>query len=127
MVNLIDTEVLRVMPDGQFIWADNADDMIRNGDFSQSPALPHILRALRLNAELQAENEALLAANKDCLLHFNTLKADYDKAMKPLTDEEIDAIGAEQWLQPIHAAERAFARAIEAAHGIKEHDDDRST
>jgi hypothetical protein len=40
---------------------------------------------------------------------------------KPLTDEEIDAVTVEQWGEmkgyPL-AAHRAFARAIERAHGI---------
>ena len=45
-------EVLRVTPEGKFIWAEDADEMIETGDFSASPAMPHILRALRLNAEL---------------------------------------------------------------------------
>jgi hypothetical protein len=40
-------EVLRVTPDGQFIWNPDADRMIEEGDFSSSPAMPHILRALR--------------------------------------------------------------------------------
>ena len=43
---------------------------------------------------------------------------------KPLTDEEIDAVTDLQWAKgvnkPIYAAHRAYARAIEAAHGIKE-------
>ena len=43
---------------------------------------------------------------------------------KPLTDEEIDAVTDSQWAKgvnkPIYAAHRAYARAIEAAHGIKE-------
>ena len=41
------TEVLRVTPEGEFIWHEDADRMIEEGDFSQSPALPHIIRALR--------------------------------------------------------------------------------
>jgi hypothetical protein len=40
-------EVLRVTADGQFVWNPDADRMIEEGDFSFSPALPHILRALR--------------------------------------------------------------------------------
>ena len=40
-------EVLRVTPDGQFIWNPDADRMIEEGDYSASPAMPHILRALR--------------------------------------------------------------------------------
>jgi hypothetical protein len=40
-------EVLRVTADGQFVWNPDADRMIEEGDFSSSPALPHILRALR--------------------------------------------------------------------------------
>ena len=42
---------------------------------------------------------------------------------KPLTDEQIDAVTDVQWAannnKPVYAAHRAFARAIEAAHGIK--------
>ena len=41
------TEVLRVTLKGEFIWHPDADNLIAEGDFSQSPALPHILRALR--------------------------------------------------------------------------------
>ena len=43
---------------------------------------------------------------------------------KPLTDEEIDRVTDQQWAQnnhkPIYAAHRAYARAIERAHGIGE-------
>lgn len=43
---------------------------------------------------------------------------------KPLTDEEIDKVTDAQWGQnnnkPIYAAHRAYARAIERAHGIGE-------
>lgn len=43
---------------------------------------------------------------------------------KPLTDEEIDRVTDQQWARnnhsPIYAAHRAYARAIERAHGIKE-------
>lgn len=41
------TEVLRVTPEGEFIWHPDADKLLVEGDFSQSPALPHILKALR--------------------------------------------------------------------------------
>ena len=41
------TEVLRVTPEGDFIWHPDADKLLAEGDFSQSPALPHILKALR--------------------------------------------------------------------------------
>lgn len=40
-------EILRVTPEGQFIWHPEAESMIEEGDFSHSPALPHICRALR--------------------------------------------------------------------------------
>jgi DNA repair ATPase RecN len=43
---------------------------------------------------------------------------------QPLTDEEIDRVTDQQWAQnnhkPIYAAHRAYARAIEKAHGIGE-------
>jgi hypothetical protein len=41
---------------------------------------------------------------------------------KPLTDEEIDRVTDQQWAKnnhsPIYAAHRAYARAVERAHGI---------
>jgi len=44
------------------------------------------------------------------------------KPRRPLTDEEIDEITDAQWdrlnNKPIYAAHRAYARAIERAHGI---------
>lgn len=46
-ITLMDREVLRVTADGQFVWHPDADRMIEEGDFSHSPALPFILRALR--------------------------------------------------------------------------------
>lgn len=91
-VRLGANEVLRVTKDGQFIWHEDADRMIEEGDFSFSPAMPHILKALR-------------------------------KQRKPLTDEEI----MDNWLKVMWAVGDRnklpipeFARAIEAAHGIKE-------
>ena len=41
------SEVLRVTSEGQFIWHEDADRMIEEGDFSHSPAMPYILKALR--------------------------------------------------------------------------------
>ena len=56
-------EALRVTADGEFIWHPEADAMIEDGDFTSSPAMRHILRALRkaiaapdLQAELDATN-----------------------------------------------------------------------
>ena len=46
-VTLMDREVLRVTADGQFVWHPDADRMIEEGDFSHSPVMPFILRALR--------------------------------------------------------------------------------
>jgi hypothetical protein len=46
-------EVLRVTKDGQFIWHEDADRMIEEGDFSSSPAMPHILKALRKQRQWQ--------------------------------------------------------------------------
>jgi hypothetical protein len=62
-VNLGINEALRVTADGEFIWHPEADAMIEEGDFTSSPAMRHILRALRkaiaapdLQAELDATN-----------------------------------------------------------------------
>jgi hypothetical protein len=46
-VNLGTNEALRVTADGEFIWHPEADAMIEEGDFTSSPAMRHILRALR--------------------------------------------------------------------------------
>ncbi len=46
-------EVLRVTAEGEFIWNENADEMIASGDYSQYPALRHVLKALRQNERLQ--------------------------------------------------------------------------
>jgi hypothetical protein len=62
-VTLGTNEALRVTADGEFIWHPEADAMIAEGDFTSSPAMRHILRALRkalaapdLQAELDATN-----------------------------------------------------------------------
>ena len=47
VIKLQDNEVLRVTAEGEFIWNENADDMIAHGDYSNSPSLQHILKALR--------------------------------------------------------------------------------
>jgi hypothetical protein len=46
-VTLGTNEALRVTADGEFIWHPEADAMIAEGDFTSSPAMRHILRALR--------------------------------------------------------------------------------
>jgi hypothetical protein len=40
-------EVLRITASGQFIWHEDADKLIEEGDYSNSPAMRHILKALR--------------------------------------------------------------------------------
>lgn len=47
VIKLQDNEVLRVTAEGDFIWNENADNMIAHGDYSNSPSLQHILKALR--------------------------------------------------------------------------------
>jgi len=60
-------EVLRVTADGEFIWHPEADALIEKGDFTSSPAMQHILRALRksLAAPVQEENSYDLAVKAD--------------------------------------------------------------
>ena len=64
-----------------------------------------------------------------CYVFVSTGKGVYSQAYRntqrePLTDEEIDKVTDAQWArnnhQPIYAAHRAYARAIERAHGIGE-------
>ena len=57
-MSIQDTAVLTVTPDGKFIWHENADEMIERGDFTATPAMPHILRRLR-------QHDQLLEALKD--------------------------------------------------------------
>lgn len=40
------TEVLKVTPEGEFIWDKNASSMIKNGDFTYNPAMKFILERL---------------------------------------------------------------------------------
>jgi hypothetical protein len=56
-------EVLKVTQDGQFIWHPNADRLIEEGDYSNSPAMQHILRALRAKQE-QGEPVAIIHRNE---------------------------------------------------------------
>lgn len=46
-VELMSNEILRVTPDGKFLWNPHADQMIEEADFSNTPATKHILLALR--------------------------------------------------------------------------------
>ena len=59
------TEVLRVTPEGEFIWHEDADRMIEEGDFSQSPALPHILKVLRKQRHEQEPVKDWIASHND--------------------------------------------------------------
>ena len=60
-------EVLRVTAEGEFIWNEHADEMIESGDYSQYPALRHILKALREAERIKAENERLRGAVTELL------------------------------------------------------------
>jgi hypothetical protein len=60
-------EVLRVLENGQFVWSPDADRMIEEGNFSDSPAWPHILRALRKREWVGLTDEERM----DILLNLN--------------------------------------------------------
>jgi hypothetical protein len=74
-------EALRVMPNGEFIWHPEADAMIEKGDFSNSPALPHILRVLRKSEKKDVALE--LARRALSLLQLETLS---------YTSQEVDRV-----------------------------------
>jgi hypothetical protein len=60
-------EVLRVTALGEFIWHPEADRLIEEGDFSGSPSMPFILKALRRKqwqCLTTAETKALWNATK---------------------------------------------------------------
>ena len=60
------TQVLKVTADGEFIWHKDADRLIEEGDYTGTPAMKHILKALRqaleqpsdIEAAVKKENEA---------------------------------------------------------------------
>ena len=54
-------EILKVTQDGKFIWHPDADRLIEEGDYSNSPAMYHILRALRAKQE-QGEPVAVIGS-----------------------------------------------------------------
>jgi hypothetical protein len=136
-------QVLSVTQDGEFIWHPDADRLIEKGDYSNLPAMQHILLRLR-EAEKQepvAWVDLLKAAEqivKDKFLYKRFIDgtplandipcwmADFvqqythpQPKREPLTDEQIKQIlndcdnGEEDAEYAL-----AFARAIEAAHGI---------
>jgi hypothetical protein len=88
-------EVLKVMPDGEFIWHPEADAMIEKGDFSNSPALPHMLRVLRKSEKKDA---ALRLARKAL---ENELSIDW-------TNDEAFTAAAEQMYAAIKAIDEAL-------------------
>jgi len=49
-------EILKVTQDGEFIWHPDADRLIEEGDYSNSPAMQHILRALRVKQSDSVEH-----------------------------------------------------------------------
>jgi hypothetical protein len=61
-VTLGTNEALRVTAEGEFIWHPEADAMIEEGDFTSSPAMRHILRALRKALAAPVQKGAIGAA-----------------------------------------------------------------
>ena len=55
-------EVLRVTALGEFIWHPEADRLIEEGDFSGSPSMPFILKALRRKKWIGLTNEEVKSA-----------------------------------------------------------------
>ena len=56
-------QILRVTHSGEFIWNENADQMIRDPVFTEAnPAIIHVVRALRQAEIIRQENERLREA-----------------------------------------------------------------
>ena len=74
-VTLMDREVLRVTADGQFVWNPDADRMIEEGDFTASPAMPFILKALRKREWVGLTDEEIKTCAKEHIYcedsHYN--------------------------------------------------------
>jgi hypothetical protein len=81
-VTLGTNEALRVTADGEFIWHPEADAMIAEGDFTSSPAMRHILRALR---------KALAAPNLQAELVKANAQAEHFEREWYLRGDELDA------------------------------------
>jgi hypothetical protein len=106
-VTLGTNEALRVTADGEFIWHPEADAMIENGDFTSSPAMRHILRALRkalaapdLQAELEATNrqveilsDALAESRREVDAMIALARADEREACAEVCEEYTDNDG----------------------------------
>ena len=117
-VTLGTNEALRVTADGEFIWHPEADAMIENGDFTSSPAMRHILRALRkalaapdLQAELDATNrqveilsDALAESRREVDAMIALVRADEREACAKVCDT---------------TPPYPFRPSIEAAHAIR--------
>ena len=100
-----------------------AMDVLRKAlDADGMASLPDPVAWMFINAYGEAEDVGLkkaeFGATPTVPLYTAPLKRE------PLTDEEIDKVTDAQWArnnhQPIYAAHRAYARAIERAHGIGE-------
>lgn len=68
------------------------------------------------------EVEKIIRSNMNLQMNLAGIRADFEEKLqrKPLTDEEIDRIWVlHTFIQAIDRRQQAFARAIEAAHGIK--------
>lgn len=77
-------------------WDKNAANMkyLHNkAEFENACKAEVIIALLDERDELKAENANLLAANRDCIDHFNELKADYDK-LKVAAQAGLDALHA---------------------------------
>ena len=87
-VKLMDSEVLRVTQDGQFIWHPDADRMIEKGDFSFSPAMPHILRTLRKRKWVGLTNNELQPIADEYRILFGSWVEDFARAIETKLKEK---------------------------------------
>lgn len=65
-------EILRVTNSGEFIWNENADQMIRDPVFTEAnPAIIYVVRALRQAEVIRQENERMREALKKYGRHLD--------------------------------------------------------
>ena len=144
------TEVLRVTPEGEFIWHEDADRMIEEGDFSQSPALPHILKVLRKQRHEQEPVAWLFQHDETGRMNYVSNDGIHDPTMflgmnpryalvcplyttPPQRKPQYDKTKMNCFVQDLYDKKiqegkhgqyevvfHVVHRAIEAAHGIKE-------
>ena len=123
-------EALRVTADGEFIWQPEADAMIEEGDFTSSPAMRHILRALRKALAAPVPTNFRHCGGPDNVLCAGQCKPALEAMKQWLEALDVSQALCESWKSNHHTKVlaayddlRAAIEAVEAAQSapVQEH------